>query len=419
MLDINFIRQKPELVTKTASDKLMDVDIGKLLTLDGDIRRRQAVCEALRTERNQLSKKKAQSGDLEKAAARVRAIKEELSTLEVELRQMKDAFDTLMLRVPSVPLPEVPVGASDADNVELRRVGTVPAFDFEPRDHVALCEKLDLLEIPRAVKCAGSRSYYLKNEGMLLELAVCRFVVDFLHGRGFTPMSVPLMVKESAMRGTGYFPLGCDQAYKLPEDGLFLVGTSEVSLVSYFQDEIFQSKSLPVRLAGYSSCFRREAGTYGKDTRGLYRVHQFQKVEQVVVCEPQQAAALHEEILGNTEAILQALGLPYRICLACTGELGIGQVLKHEVETWMPSRVAYCETHSCSSLGDFQARRLNIRYRDADGVLRFCHTLNNTGIASPRILIPLLENNQNADGSVNIPEVLWPYMGSQRKIEVR
>ncbi len=220
------------------------------------------------------------------------------------------------------------------------------------------------------------------------------------------------------MQGTGYFPIGYDQAYKLPEDELFLIGTSEVALVSYHQNEILTLDELPKRYAGYSTCFRREAGTYGKDTRGLYRVHQFQKVEQVIICraDDNEAERMHYEILNNTEEILQALELPYRVALACTGEIGIGQVRKHEVETWMPSRNNYCETHSCSTLNDFQARRSNIKYRDQDGSLRYVYTLNNTGIASPRILIPLLEINQNEDGSVNIPMALRPYMNNMEKI---
>lgn len=371
MLDINLIRQNPDIVKKAARDKLMDADIDRLLALDQGIRAGMALSESLRADRNRLSKQTEKTDD---AIKRVRVIKSELSDIEDRLRALRAEFDAIMLIVPSIPAPGVPVGSGEQDNVELRRVGDVRAFDFEPLDHVELCRRLDLLDISRAVKFAGSRSYFLKNEAVLLEMAMCRFAIDFLYERGFTPMLVPQMVKESAMRGTGYFPTGYDQAYKLPEDGLYLVGTSEVSLVSYHQDEILDLSSLPVRLAGYSTCFRREAGTYGKDKRGLYRVHQFQKVEQVVLCDddPQKSEALHYELLDNSERLLQALGLPYRISLACTGELGIGQILKHDIETWMPSRGAYCETHSCSSFGDFQARRSNIRFRDAKGELRYC-----------------------------------------------
>jgi len=317
-----------------------------------------------------------------------------------------------MLAVPSVPAPEVPVGRGEEDNVEIRRVGERPAFGFTPKDHMELAEALDIVEVPRAVKFAGSRSYILKNEGALLEMAICRMAVDMLYERGFTPCIVPMMVKDSAMTGTGYFPVGFDQAYKLTEDELYLAGTSEVPLVSIHQNEILDIKELPIKYAGFSTCFRREAGTYGKDTRGLYRVHQFQKVEQVVFCENNDETALahHLEILGNTEALLQRLELPYRVALACTGEIGVGQVRKHEVESWMPSRNNYCETHSCSTLGEFQARRSNIRYRDADGTVKFVYTLNNTMVASPRILIPLLENKQREDGSVAIPAALRPYM---------
>jgi seryl-tRNA synthetase len=218
------------------------------------------------------------------------------------------------------------------------------------------------------------------------------------------------------MRGTGYFPVGFDQAYKLPEDDLFLVGTSEVSLVSYHQDEILSLEALPLRYAGISTCYRREAGTYGKDTRGLYRVHQFTKVEQVIICEAddKKAEELHYELLDNAETVMKALELPYRVCLACTGEIGIGQVRKHEIETWMPSRRAYSETHSCSTMGDFQSRRGNIRYRTAGGELKYAFTLNNTAIASPRVLIPLLETYQNVDGSITVPEALRPYTGFDR-----
>jgi len=420
MLDINFIRENPGVVKKAVSDKLMDTDIDRLLGLDGRIRSMTAAADRLRSERNNLSKQTPNLAGEDKTAAigRVREIKEELTSIEGNLSKAKDEFDRIMLTVPSVPMPEVPLGKGEEDNVEIRRWGEKPEFGFVPKDHVELAESLDIVDIPRAVKFAGSRSYFLKNEGALLEMAICRFVIDMLTAKGFTPMTVPLMVRESAMQGTGYFPLGMDQAYKLPEDDLFLIGTSEVSLVSYHQNEILDADELPKRYAGYSTCFRREAGTYGKDTRGLYRVHQFQKVEQVIICrnDVTEAEKLHYEILGNIEEILKALKLPYRVALACTGEIGIGQVRKHEVETWMPSRGAYCETHSCSTLNDFQARRSNIRFRDKDGSLKYVYTLNNTGIASPRILIPLLENHQNEDGSFTIPEALRPYMNGRERI---
>lgn len=420
MLDINFIRNNPDRVKRAIVEKMITADIDRLLGLDEQIRETVGVVDALRAERNDWSRRMAALPEPERQAGvdRVKAIKAELQVHEEKLNDVRAEFDRIMLTVPSVPTPEVPVGKSEADNVEIRRWGSIPTFSFPPKDHQELAENLELVDIPRAVKFAGSRAYFLKNEGALLEMAVCRFVIDRLMAKGFSLLTVPLMVRESAMQGTGYFPLGFDQAYKVPEDDLFLIGTSEVSMVSYHQNEILNGDELPLKYAGYSTCFRREAGAYGKDTRGLYRVHQFQKVEQVVICRADDAEAerLHDEILGNTEAILQALELPYRVALACTGEIGIGQVRKHEVETWMPSRNSYCETHSCSTLNDFQARRSNIKYRDRDGSLKYVYTLNNTGIASPRILIPLLELNQNEDGSVNIPKVLKPYMNGMERI---
>lgn len=424
MLDIAFIRENPDVIKKAAADKVMPVDIDRLLAVDSLLRDVVAKTDYMRAERNRISKlipKCGSDNEKEKLTEQVRLLKSELSEFESVVRDSRTEFDDLMLRVPSVPAPEVPIGKSEENNIEIRRVGQVREFGFPFRDHTELCELHDMLDVQRGVKIAGSRSYFLKNEAVFLEMAICRFVLDFLSSHGFTPMSVPLLVKEKAMQGTGYFPIGHEQAYKLPEDELFLIGTSEVSLVSCHQDEILSLSDFPIKYAGISSCFRREAGTYGKDTKGLYRVHQFQKVEQVVFCEAdhEKAEALHYEILGNAEAILQSLELPYRVCLACTGELAIGQIRKHEVETWMPSRDAYCETHSCSTLGDFQSRRSSIRYRDANGDMRYVFTLNNTGIASPRILIPFLENHQNSDGSITIPKALQPYMGGCEKIQVR
>jgi seryl-tRNA synthetase len=423
MLSINFIRKNTELVKQAVVNKNMTTDIDRLLTLDTLLRETTVKIDGLRAERNRLSKinqinKQNSEHETENIAERARIIKTELSTYENTARELRAEFDYLMLRVPSVPAAEVPVGKGEEDNVEIRRVGQTREFGFAPRSHVELCELHDMLDARRGAKVVGSRSYYLKNDAVFLEMAVMRFVLDFLAARGYTPMTVPQLVKEKAMEGTGYFPVGREQAYEIPGDNLFLVGTSEVSLVSYHQDEILDLARLPIKYAAVSACYRREAGTYGKDTRGLYRVHQFQKVEQVIFCEANDATAeaLHYELLGNAEEILQALELPYRVCLACTGEIGIGQTRKHEVETWMPSRAAYCETHSCSTLNDFQTRRLGIRYRAPNGETRFAFTLNNTGIASPRILIPLLENHQNADGSINIPKILRPYMNEREQI---
>lgn len=420
MLDIKFIVGNAELVKKAARDKNMEADVDRLLAVYEDLRTLTAQADSLREERNCLSREIPQlkGREQQEGVARVRALKEDISGVEGRLTQVKAEYDELMLTIPSVPRPEVPLGKDDADNLELYQVGEAPKFSFRNKDHMELAEALDLVDVPRAVEIAGSRSFMLKNTGALLELALTRYVLDSLLAKGFTLLTVPVLVRERAMTGTGYFPLGRDQAYAVPQDELYLVGTSEVSMVAYHMDEILSYRDLPRHYTALSTCFRREAGTYGKDTRGLYRVHQFQKVEQVVFCEADAGTAekLHLELLANAEEILRALELPYRVTLACTGEIGAGQVIKHEIETWMPSRNAYSETHSCSTFDDFQARRLNIKYRDGEGKSKYCYTLNNTAIASPRILIPLLENHQQEDGSVAIPQVLWPYMNGVKAL---
>ncbi|MBI5571478.1 MAG: serine--tRNA ligase [Desulfomonile tiedjei] len=421
MLDIAFIRNNAELVKDGIRKKRMNVDLDELLAVDDEVRRLKNEAEKLRADRNRLSKEIPQlAGEAkEEAVAEVRAIKDSLGGKEPQLRAAEERFEALMLLVPNPPLPEVPEGESDDDNVELRRFLEPPQFDFQPKDHLELAESLDIVDMPRAVKFAGSRMYCLKNEGALLEFALFKFALDHLVGRGFHPMIVPQLVRREAMIGTGFFPLGEEDTFYIEKDQLYLIGTSEVSLVSYHMDEILNEKELPKRYCGYSTCFRREAGSYGRDVKGFYRLHQFNKVEQVVICQndSEVSAAEHRLILNNVEEIMQALRLPYRVALACGAEIGQGQVLKHEVETWMPSRGKYSETHSCSSLYEFQARRAKIRWRAKNGKIQYCHTLNNTAIASPRILIPILENFQNADGSVNIPEVLRPLMLGMERIE--
>jgi seryl-tRNA synthetase len=341
--------------------------------------------------------------------------------LEEPLRQVEATFEALMLQVPNVPAEDVPEGASDADNVVLKTWGELPSFPFPIRDHVEIGELLDIIDIPRAVKLAGSRTYFLKNAAVLLEQALLQFSLQHMLGKGFTPLIVPHLVRDEAMVGTAYFPAGREQAYRILEDEINLIGTSEVPITAYHADEVLREDELPKYYIGLSSCYRREAGTHGKDTRGLYRVHQFQKVEQVVLCvnDPQVSCREHEHILQNAEEILQALGLPYHVVLVCGSELGIPQVKKYDIETWMPGRQAYGETHSASKFHDFQARRLKLRYREQGGTMRFMHTLNNTVVASPRLLIPLLEINQREDGSVAIPDVLQPYMGGMQEIRPR
>lgn len=423
MLDIRFIREHPDLVQAGARKKHIDIDIPQLLELDERRRSLISKVERLKALRNKTSKEiPTLQGEARQAAiARMKQVADESRALEGPLREVEAAFEALLLRVPNVPADDVPEGLTDADNVVLKTWGEIPQFDFPLRDHIALGELLDIIDVPRAVKLAGTRTYFFKNAGALLEQAVLQFALQHMVRKGFTPMVVPHLVKDEAMVGTAYFPGGKEQTYLLPEDQLNLIGTAEVPVTAYHADEILREDELPKYYVGLSSCYRREAGTYGKDTHGLYRVHQFQKVEQVVLCanDPDISAREHEHILHNAEEILQALRLPYRVVVVCGGDLGIPQVKKYDIETWMPSRQAYGETHSASKFHDFQARRLRLRYRDREGTVRFLHTLNNTVIASPRILIPLLELYQRADGSVAIPEVLQPYMGGMQEIVPR
>jgi seryl-tRNA synthetase len=423
MLDIQFIRNQPELVRAAIKNKGFDLDLDELLAADKQRREVMTTLEHRRARKNELSAlipkaSKEERPQLVEIAKQVRA---DIEELEPRLAAVQKTFQDLMLRVPSVPRPEVPVGTGEADNVEVKRVGEPPRFDFPPKDHVELMTSLGLVDWEGPRRYAGGRSYALVGDGALLELSVMRLAIDTLIARGMLLVAPPVMVKELAMVGTGFFPLGREEAYAIPSDELFLIGTSEVALVSTHHGETLDAQALPIRYAGISSCFRREAGAHGKDTRGLYRVHQFTKVEQVIFCAPDEAVAEahHHELLANSEVILARLEIPYRVALACTGEIGLGQTRKHEIESWMPGRGTYSETHSCSTLGDFQSRRSSIRVRSADGTLAHPFTLNNTAVASPRILIPLLENHQQKDGSVALPKALVPYMGKERLTPVR
>jgi seryl-tRNA synthetase len=421
MLDIQYIRQNPDQVRAAIKNKGFDLDLDELLAADKERRETTTVLEQQRARKNELSAliPKASKDDRPKLVEEAKQVRTQIEELEPKLGEVQRRFQDLMLRVPSVPRPEVPIGKGEEDNVEIRRVGEPRKLDFPAKDHVELMTSLGMVDWDGPRKFAGGRSYALVGDGALLEMAALRLAVDTLIERGMKLVSPPVMVKERAMQGTGFFPLGKDEAYSIPADELFLIGTSEVPLVSLHCDDTLEMERLPIRYAGISPCFRREAGAYGKDTKGLYRVHQFMKVEQVVFCAPDEAVAEkhHYELLGNAEAILTKLEIPYRVAIACTGEIGLGQTRKHEVESWMPGRGSYSETHSCSTLGDFQARRSNIRVRASDGSLGYPFTLNNTAIASPRILIPLLENHQNADGSVTLPKALRPYMLGRERLE--
>ena len=418
MLDLKFVRQNPELVKAGAAKKRIPCDVDRVLELDRVRREVGVQVDELRSRQKGAGKAIAQASPEEREGllAEQKGLKEELRALEERLGAAQGELDTLLLAIPNVPAEEVPEGADDGDNVELRRVGEPAAFDFEARDHVELGSAQGWLDVEAGARLAGSRNYVLKGDLALLENAVMRYALDHMVAKGFTPLSVPVLVRADPMIGTGFFPGGEDQTYATDErDDLYLVGTAEVPVTSLHADEILPVDQLPIRYVAWTNCFRREAGTYGKDTRGLYRVHQFQKVEQVVIDVADEARSLehHHGILGNSEEVLQAFELPYRVVNVCGGDLGSPQVQKFDIETWMPGRGAYGETHSASRFHDYQARRLKLRYRDADKKTHFCHTLNNTVAASTRILIALLENHQQADGRVRVPAPLVPYVGGR------
>ncbi len=441
MLDIKFIRENLDLIRKSAADKRIACDVDRLIEVDRNRRALQSELDSLRESvkesgqlvgllRNPNSPGYKRAISEGKSADQIKAeadrIQAELTDLKPKIRQLEDSegpilaeFDELMLTIPQPSDPVVPVGKDESENIELRKVGEVRQFEFEPRDHVQLGQELGIFDIERGVKLAGSRNYVLRGDGALLHQAVLRFAQDLMVQRGFVPMTVPVLVKEDVMYGTGYFPTGRDQAYLCERDAMSLVGTAEVPLTAYHGDEILAESELPIRLCATSTCFRREAGAAGKDTAGLYRIHLFDKVEQVILCrnDREESKRWHADILQNAEDVLGALGLPYRVVNVCSGDLGMGQVQKFDIETWMPSRKSYGETHSASRFYEFQARRLRLRYRDGAKKTHFCHTLNNTVIASPRILIPILELNQNADGTVTVPPVLRPYMSGRDRIE--
>lgn len=410
MLDIKYIRENLELCKTAAKNKNREVRWDDLLSLDDKRRELIAKSEVLRSERNKVSR--TQNAELNDQK-RGKEIKQELKSLEDELRTVEGQFTAIMLTVPNVPHPSVPVGKDSSGNKEIKTWGTVPEFKFKPKDHIELAKSLDLIDFERGAKVGGARAYFLKNEAAQLEFAVLFYTYQKLIKKGYTPLIAPSLVREFTLFGNGQFPWGRDEVYKMEKDDVYLAGTAEVPVTAYFSDEVLAEKDLPRKFVAFSPCFRREAGSYGKDTRGVYRLHQFNKIEQVIIstADSNNSLTLHDELLANAEEVLQDLELPYRVLLMCTGDMGEPQVKKYDIETWMPSRGSYGETMSDSFMGDFQARRLKIRYKAKDGKMVFCHTLNNTAVASPRILIAILENYQQPDGSVQIPKVLQPLVG--------
>ncbi len=419
MLDLAFIRQHPELVKDVARRRRTAVDVDALLALDAELRETRRRAEDLRAEQNRLNRAIREAGAdkeaREQAIGRGRELAAALKELEPRERELEAQLYDLWLLVPNIPDATVPEGADEEDNVEVKRIGEPRRFDFEPLDHIELMRGSDMLDLERGVKVAGSRSYILKNDAVLLEVALLQFALARIAGKGFTPLSVPATAKEFCFIGNSQFPRGRDQTYALPEDELFLVGTAEVSITGMHSGEILREQDLPVKYVAWSPCFRREAGTYGKDTKGIMRVHQFEKVEQYVICraDHEESVRWHEELLANSEELVQALELPYRVLNICTGDLGDAKVKGYDIESWVPSENRYRETHSDSYFHDYQARRADLRYRGDDGVVRYVHTLNNTALASVRTIIAIVENHQQADGTIRVPEALRPFLGGR------
>lgn len=416
MLDIKFIRENPELIKEAARKKHIDFNVDELLSIDQTRLEKLSLVESLRTEQNIVSDKIPNATTEERAdlIAKMTILKEDLKKNEDELRQVMSQWQLLMLAVPNIPDITVPEGDSDADNMEIRQEGEKPVFTFTPKSHIELAELHNLADFERGAKVSGFRGYFLKNEAAQLSMALWQFATEELNAKGYMPMMVPSLVSKKTLMGTGYLPGGEDDLYRTQDDDYF-AGTAEVATMSYYSDEVLDSSELPIKIVAWSPCFRREAGSHSKDTKGLYRVHEFMKVEQVILCEAnhEQSVQYHEEVNANIETLAQKLGIPYRVVLNCGGDLGQGQVKKYDVELWIPSQNTYREISSASYFHDFQTRRLNIRYKDAEGKMRFAHSLNSTMAPTPRFLIAILENYQQADGTIKIPEVLQKYIGKE------
>jgi len=417
MLDKREIRENPDAVKAAVRVKGIDLDVDELLDLDRASRKLQHELDQAQARRKSSAKEFAQADDARRAQLRAEhaELEAQLKALREQLAETTERLNALLLLTPTIPWQGAPVGPDESANVVIRTVGTPPEFGFTPLDHVELLEKRGWADFARARKVAGERAYALEGDMVLLERAVHSYALDVLRGKDFRLVSVPSLVREEALIGTGMFPAHREETYALPADDLYLAGTAEVALVGFHSNEILDHRSLPIRYAGISPCFRREAGSAGRDVRGLLRVHQFEKVEQFVICAADVAESdrWHERLLGTAEQLLQGLGLAYQVLEVSTGDMGAGKYRMNDINTWMPSLDAYRETHSCSSLLDWQARRANVRYRDADGTVRFAYTLNNTAVATPRLLAALVENFQTADGQVRVPEVLRPYLGGR------
>lgn len=415
MLDLKFIRENADAVKKAVTQKNLKVDVDALLALDGKLLALRRESEALAAERNAISAQipKAAAGEKPALVAQSKDVGAKLAEMTAALKPLEDELQLMLYQTPTIPAPDVPVGKSEADNVVVKTWGEKPKFDFKPLDHVELMEKHGWADFKRVPQVSGSRTVGLKGDLVKVEMALWQYVMDILSGRGFVPISVPALANEQAFFGTGHFPFDRESVYEMPKDKLYLAGTAEVVLNSLHAGEQLKEEQLPICYAGFSPCFRREAGSAGKDVRGVIRVHQFYKVEQYIICknDVEESNRWHKVLFKNTEDILQGLEIPYQVVECCTGDMGAGKYRMNDFECYFPSEGRYRETHSCSTLLDWQARRTNLRYRDAQtGKLEYAHTLNNTGIATPRILVALLENHQLADGRVRVPKALQLYL---------
>lgn len=426
MLDIKIIREQPDLVRRSIALRNLDpaqVDLDRLLELDAQWRGDQTRADELRAQRNTLSASiKKLSGDERQAAIdRVKGIKQELSELEGRVDRLKAERDELQRRMPNLLADDVPEGKTDEENVEVSRWGEPADLGFEPRDHVELGQITDTIDFDRAARVTGSNFYYLKHEAAQLELALCAYASSKLVPKGYVPVSTPDIARDEVLEGIGFAPRGPEtQIYSIEGEERSLVGTAEITLGGYHLKEILEADQLPLRYLGFSHCFRTEAGAYGKESRGLYRVHQFTKAEMFILCRAEQSPELHEELRQNEEELLQELKIPYRVVNVCTGDLGAPALKKYDLEAWMPGRGDYGEVTSCSNCTDYQSRRLNIRYRpEPNASPRFVHMLNGTALAVSRTLIALYENFQRVDGSIAIPEALRPWTGGLELIPAR
>ena len=417
MLAMDFIKAERAAVEQAIRDKGVAIDLSAVLALDGEVRALKTEIEALRAERNAISAQFPNAAAEEKAelGRKAKEAGARAGELETALEAKDGELKALLLLLPNIPWEGAPVGPDDSFNAVVRKQGEPPQFDFAPLDHVALLEKNDWADLSRIVQVAGSRTYCLKGRLALLEGVLMNWALGRIAEAGFTPITVPAIAREQAFLNQGQFPGHREETYQLPNDELWLAGTAEVALTSLHSGEIIEADRLPILYAGSSPCFRREAGKAGKDVRGLLRVHQFVKVEQYVICEADEAqsAEWHARLMAQAEELLQALEIPYQVIETSTGDMGLGKYRMNDIESWVPSLGKYRETHSCSTLHDWQARRANLRYRDKDGKVRFAHTLNNTALASPRILVPLLENHQTEDGRVRLPKALQAIMGGE------